>query len=449
MTTSSKRISDLLPRPETSAVRAVAGPIGTRTAALLDTRLIRRILFSRLERIGRGMLVIEDADGRHQFGARGGRRGHADRSRSAAPAVLSVHDPRAYRLSALGGSVGAAEGYMAGCWTTDDLYAVMRLFADNADVLDELDGIATWLPRLRYRFSHWRRKNTRAGSSDNIYAHYDLGVDFFAMLLDETLTYSCGIFESAGATLGQAQIVKLDRICKKLALRPCDRVLEIGTGWGSFALHAASRYGCRVTSTTISEDQLRIASERVRRAGLDDRITLLDKDYRDLTGTYDKLVSIEMIEAVGHEYLDDFFAGASDRLAADGIMVLQAITMADQRYEYARRQVDFIRQYVFPGSVIPSITAMVDSATRATDMRLFHLEDITSHYAETLARWRQRYHQNLDRVRALGHDERFIKLWDYYLAYCQAGFASRYIGNVQMAFGKPRYRPTQPSLPPL
>jgi cyclopropane-fatty-acyl-phospholipid synthase len=260
--------------------------------------------------------------------------------------------------------------------------------------------------------------------------------------------YSSAIFEREDMPLEAASIAKLDRICRKLDLKPDDRVIEIGTGWGGFALHAARHYGCHVTTTTISRSQQKLARERVTAAGLNDRITLLLQDYRDLTGQYDKLVSIEMIEAVGHQYYDTFFRKCSELLKPEGTMLLQAITIADQRYEAARRSVDFIQRYIFPGSCIPSVTAISNALTRATDLRLFHLEDIGPHYALTLRRWRENFNANLAGVRALAYPESFIRMWEFYLCYCEAGFMERVIGDVQMLLVKPGARPA-PLLPAI
>ncbi len=258
---------------------------------------------------------------------------------------------------------------------------------------------------------------------------------------DPTMMYSSAVFERAGMTLEQASVAKLDRICRKLALNPGDHVLEIGTGWGGFALHAARHYGCRVTTTTISREQYELARARVAAAGLADRVELLLEDYRDLSGQYDKLVSIEMIEAVGHHYFDAYFRLCSGLLRPDGTMLLQAITIADQRYEAARKGVDFIKRYIFPGCCIPSVAVMSDAVARVTDMRLYHLEDIGPHYAITLARWRDNLLANLDQVRALGYPESFIRMWEFYFCYCEGGFDERVIGDVQMLLVKPSARP--------
>jgi len=294
---------------------------------------------------------------------------------------------------------------------------------------------------------HWMARNTRGGSSRNIQAHYDLGNDFFQLFLDPTMMYSSGIFEHLQMTLEEASIAKLERICRKLDLKPGDRVIEIGTGWGGFAMHAARHYGCHVTTTTISPSQHAMARERIAAAGLSEQIDLLLTDYRDLGtrgGQYDKLVSIEMIEAVGHHYYDTYFRQCSELLKPEGAMLLQAITIADQQYEVAKNSVDFIQRYIFPGSCIPSVTAISDSLARVTDLRLTHLEDIGPHYATTLRLWHDNFDAQLDAVRALGYPETFIRMWQFYLCYCEAGFIERVIGDAQLLLIKPQCR-----LPPL
>jgi cyclopropane-fatty-acyl-phospholipid synthase len=302
-------------------------------------------------------------------------------------------------------------------------------------------GLARFATPL-YKFFHFLRSNTEKGSRANIAAHYDLGNDFYELFLDESLTYSCGIFEQQDNTLLEASLAKYDRICKKLQLTQEDHVIEIGSGWGGFAIYAAENYGCRITTTTISKAQYGLARERVHQAGVADRVDLLLQDYRNLRGTYDKLVSIEMIEAVGHQYLDTFFRACSSLLKEDGVMLLQAITIADQVFDRHKRSVDFIKRYIFPGSCIPSIAAMCRSIARATDLRLYHLEDITPHYARTLRCWRERFFANINKIRGLGYSDTFIRLWEYYLCYCEGGFTERYLGDVQMLLTKPRCFPT-------
>ncbi len=329
---------------------------------------------------------------------------------------------------------------MEGHWSCDDLTTLVRILARNRDSTSAMERGIGRLGLPLMRLSHALRRNTRFGSARNIRAHYDLGNDFFELFLDPTLTYSCGVFESDDATLEEASIAKYDRFCQKLDLGPGDHVLEIGSGWGGFAIHAAGKYGCRVTTTTISHEQWRIARERVAAAGLADRVAVLECDYRELEGTYDKLVSIEMIEAVGDRYLDTFFRVCSERLRPDGMMGLQAITTPDQFYAAHVRSVDFIKRYIFPGGSLISVRRVADAIARVTDLRLFQLEDITPHYARTLHSWRERFIVNLDQVRALGYPEQFVRMWEFYLCYCEGGFLERVIGDVQMVLTKPMCR---------
>ena len=322
---------------------------------------------------------------------------------------------------------------MLGHWSTPDLTGLLRLLLLNRTALDSLEGGLARLSAPLRLVAHWLHANTRAGSRRNISAHYDLGNDFFRLMLDETMMYSCALFERPDMTLAEASRAKLDVVCRKLALAPHHHVLEIGTGWGGLAVHAAARYGCRVTTTTISPSQFELARERIRAAGLEDRITVLLEDYRELRGhRYDRLVSIEMIEAIGHRQYETFFRRCSELLAADGRMLLQSITIADRHYARARNEVDFIKRYIFPGCCIPSVGALTRAMVEASDLRLVHLEDIGLHYATTLAAWRQNFHSNLERVRALGYPETFVRMWEFYLCYCEAGFAERALGDVHM-----------------
>jgi cyclopropane-fatty-acyl-phospholipid synthase len=391
-----------------------------------------RAVHARLASIEQGELVLQE-DGRQvRYG----------RSTAACPlsVTVRVHDARFYSDMAFGGSIGAGEAYMQGWWTVDDLTALMRILLCNRNVLDGMErGLARLTGPLQ-KALHWLNRNTRAGSRRNIAAHYDLGNDFFRLFLDPTMMYSSAIFERPDMTLEQAQVARLERICRRLELKAYDHLVEIGTGWGGMAIHAAARYGCRVTSTTISREQYELARERIAQAGLADRITVLLEDYRDLTGSYDKLVSIEMIEAVGHQFYDTYFGQCGRLLKDDGLMLLQAITIADQRYEQARRSVDFIQRHIFPGSTIPSVTALLDAATRSSDLRLVHLEDIGPHYATTLRLWRQNFERERDAVRTLGYSEAFMRMWEFYLCYCEGGFAERVIGDAQMLLAKPGNR---------
>ncbi len=397
-------------------------------------------MLARLAGIKRGRIVIEDGDDRITFGQ--------DLSDADLRATIRVTDQRFYSDLALGGSMGAGEAYMAGSWTTDDLTALVQIMIRNRDVMEGMDGGLARLANPARRLLHYFNRNTRTGSQRNIAAHYDLGNDFFELILDPTLMYSCAIFSRPDTTLEEAAVAKVDRICRKLDLRAHDHLLEIGTGWGGFAIHAARNYGCRVTTTTISRAQHDYARKKIAEQGLGDRITVLFKDYRDLTGQFDKAVSIEMIEAVGHQFVDSYFRKCGELLKPDGVMLLQAITIADHYYESAVRNVDFIKKYIFPGSFIPSVTSLCNSITRASDLRLFHLEDLTPNYAETLKNWRLRMFQNIEQVRALGYPEEFIRMWEFYLCYCEGGFRERYIGDVQMLLTKPASR-IAPILPPL
>jgi cyclopropane-fatty-acyl-phospholipid synthase len=388
----------------------------------------RRRVHAHLSSLRKGAVALVDGPERHEFGARD----------AELRATLYVGDRRFYRRVALGGAIAAAESYMDGDWRSDDLPSLLRIFATNAAAHERLDGGAARWRRLTLRGLHALRRNTRAGSRRNIAAHYDHSVSFFELFLDPTLTYSSGVFERPEATMEEASRAKYERVCRKLGLGPNHHVLEIGTGWGGFALHAATRYGCRVTTTTISREQYEYARERVQREGLAGRVEVMQRDYRDLTGRYDRLVAIEMIEAVGHRNLDAFMRRCSERLAPQGSLLLQAITVPDQDFAAHTRSVDFIKRYIFPGGELVSVAAVHESARRASDLRIVHVEDLTPHYAETLRHWRRRFLENLPRMRALGLDDRFLRTWEFYLAYCEAGFAERTTGLVQIVYGKPR-----------
>lgn len=403
-------------------------------------QLAKKLLFALLRNLRRGKLTIIDGSVRRMFGEKS--------KQFPLEATIAVHHPRFFSSIVLGGSIGASESFMAGHWSTDDLTTVVRIIILNREVLERMEKGLAWLTAPLHILFHLLRSNTKKGSRLNIIAHYDLGNDFYKLFLDETLTYSCGIFEREDSTLKEASLAKYGRICQKLDLSPKDNVVEIGSGWGGFAIYAAQNYGCRITTTTISAAQYDLAKELIDKAGVAHKVQLLLEDYRDLRGKYDKLVSIEMIEAVGHKYLDTFFRSCSKLLKEDGMMLLQAITIKDQVFDQHKRSVDFIKRYIFPGSCIPSITAMSRSLARASDLKLFHLEDITPHYARTLSTWRQRFFANIEKVRDLGYPETFIRMWEYYLCYCEGGFTERYLGDVQMLLTKPLCR-RPPLLPPL
>ena len=394
--------------------------------------LARRFMLRVLSRIKVGSLSIHDGDNRYHFGQAG--------VPGEPQAEILVHNPAAFGKVLTGGTIAAGEAYIAGDWSSPDLTAVTRLFSANMDSIDAMEAGQHWYTRLALKLAHAINRNTHRGSRRNISAHYDLGNDFFRLFLDSTMMYSAALFERAETTLEKAAVDKLDEICRRLELRRDEHLLEIGTGWGGMAIHAATHYGCKVTTTTISRKQYEFARARVRELGLQDRITVLLKDYRALTGQYDKLVSIEMIEAVGHDFYSSYFQCCSRLLKDHGKMVIQAITIPDGRYEQARRSVDFIKRYIFPGGCLPSLEIIARHLARDTDMQMVHLRDITADYASTLAHWRQRFMERLDEVRALGFDRRFIRMWEFYLCYCEGGFRERIIGTTQMAFAKPGYR---------
>ncbi|WP_182656478.1 SAM-dependent methyltransferase [Stenotrophomonas lacuserhaii] len=394
---------------------------------------LRRQLLAKLAALREGSLRVRDALGEVVLGAQG----------SGPLVTVTIDDPAFYRAVATQGSVGAGESYIRGQWRCDDLVALVQLLVRNRELLD---GVERGPARIGgWALKAWAqlRRNTREGSRRNIAAHYDLGNPFFSLFLSKDLMYSSALFED-GDTLEAASQRKLARICEQLQLKPTDHVLEIGTGWGGFALYAARHIGCRVTTTTISVEQHALASQRLEAAGLHDRVTLLLKDYRDLDGQYDKLVSIEMIEAIGAQYLQTYFATLTRMLKPEGLALLQAITIEDERYQQARRSVDYIKRFVFPGSFIPSLNAMLAAKTRSSDLQLIGQMDFGHSYALTLRAWRERFLAQLPAVRAQGFDEDFIRLWEFYLAYCEGGFLERSIGVSQLLLARPGYRP-----PPL
>lgn len=354
-------------------------------------------------------------------------------------ATVVINDPAAWR-GPLHGSLGLGEGYVDGLWETDDLVSLIRIAARELTNLDGLRGAVAKPRALLHRARRLVPENTRTGARQNISAHYDLGNDLFAAFLDERMMYSCAYFPRPGASLEEAQVAKLDRICTQLHLGPDNHLLEIGTGWGGLAVHAARGYGCRVTTTTISREQHELAIRRVRVAGLEDRVTVLLQDYRDLRGTYDRLVSIEMIEAVGWQYFDDFFRRCDELLGPDGLMLLQAITINNEMYEVEKGSRSFANTHIFPGGCLPSKETIADSLARVTSMRQVWVDDITAHYPLTLAAWRERFLGAWDRLRSSGYDERFRRLWDFYLSSSEAGFRERRIGDVQALFAKPGWK---------
>jgi cyclopropane-fatty-acyl-phospholipid synthase len=413
-----------------ASVRAIRLP--QIRSSQIGNSIARRAMIRLLENLKVGSLVVHDRGETLSFGATA--------SPAEPHAEIRVHDPAAWRKVLMGGALGSGESYMEGDWSSPKLAEVIRLFSANIAVLQSMDSGKSLLRRAGLRLAHAFNSNTPRGSRRNISAHYDLGNDFFELFLDDSMMYSSAVFPDRGASLEVAAVHKLKLLCEQLELAEDDHLLEIGTGWGGLAIYAARNYGCRVTTTTISREQYEFARERVRKAGLEDRVTLLCEDYRDLQGQFDKLVSVEMIEAVGHQFYQDYFRKCSSLLKPDGLMVIQAITMADQRYEAARDSVDFIKRYIFPGGCLPSIEVISRHLREDTDMQMTQLRDITEHYADTLAHWRQRFFDRIEEVRRQGFDETFVRMWDFYLSYCEGGFRERIISTVQLTFAKPGYR---------
>jgi cyclopropane-fatty-acyl-phospholipid synthase len=385
-----------------------------------------------LRKLPRGLLMIKDGTELKSYGN--------DSLTNSISAQIEIHDSSAYRDIAFGGSIGAAEAFMSGKWSSPSLVDLIRLMSINIDFLNALDDSKPLLLRLFDKACHWFNRNTASNARQNISAHYDLNNDFFALFLDPEMMYSSALFPRAEVGLNEAAIYKLDVICQKLELQASDHLLEIGTGWGGMAIYAAKNYGCRVTTTTISSEQFAMACERVAEAGLEDLVTVIFEDYRKLEGSYDKLVSIEMVEAVGHEFYQQYFSGCASLLKPDGLMLIQAITIPDQRYLLARNSVDFIQRYIFPGGSLPGHEIIMSSIRKHTDMQMVGMEEMGEDYAKTIEIWRQRFLSRLDEVKGLGFDDVFIRMWDFYLCYCQGAFEERVIGTSQILLAKPEWR---------
>lgn len=389
----------------------------------------RSLVLKMLDRIQHGRIVLTEGDDQRILGRAQG-----------VTARITVRHPGFYGKLLFGGSIGVGEAYVDHLWDSEDLVALVRLMALNTEQLNKMERGFAWLLRPFQLFSHYRNRNSRRGARRNILSHYDLGNDMYKSFLDPTMMYSSAIYPQKESSLEDASLNKLDVVCRKLDLKPTDRVVEIGAGWGGFAIYAARNYGCRVTTTTISDAQYEEAGRRIAASGLADRITLLKQDYRDLTGRYDKLVSIEMIEAVGHKYLPEFFRKCGSLLEKDGVMLLQAITIVDQRYDSYVRSVDFIQRHIFPGGSVPSNHRMIDLIARETDMVVRHMEDFGRHYARTLKDWRRRFDAAFSSLMEKGYDETFRRLWEYYFAYCEGGFRERAISVVHIVATRPGNR---------
>ena len=405
--------------------------------------LARKVIFRALQHMQFGSLTLIEAFNEHTPKTQSfGRKAPENMSSSTVGrhplnVTLMIHDSAVYRQLLFGGSIALADSYINGEWDTDDLTGLIRLAARNLAVLNQLENRFAAVSKTFEKAKHRLRSNDKSGSKSNILAHYDLGNDMYERFLDDTMMYSSAVYQSPDTTLADAQQHKLALICQRLQLTANDHVIEIGTGWGGFAIYAATHYGCHITTTTISDAQYNEAQQRVEAAGLSDKITLLKQDYRELTGQYDKLVSIEMIEAVGHEYLPTFFAKCNSLLKPTGLMVLQAITFNDQNYQDYIDSVDFIQTHIFPGGCLLSNQELNTQFTEQTDMVIKQLHDYGFDYAYTLRDWRTAFMAQRNEIKALGYDDAFIRLWNFYFCYCEGGFLERTIGVVQVTAVKP------------
>lgn len=395
-------------------------------------KIARRMVLALFKKMKAGKLTVEDEYGTYHFGD--------SNTQGDAVAVIKAHHASAYTKVMLAGVNGSAEAYMKRLWTSPDLTNVIRVMVLNQAMLREMETKWSIFYRLFASLLEKFKANSLEGSKKNIAAHYDLSNDFFSLFLDKSMMYSSAIYPESEASLEEASQHKLKRTCETLLLNPNDHLIEIGTGWGGMAIYAAKNYGCKVTTTTISEQQYLYAKQRIAEEGLEDKITLLKEDYRKLEGKYTKLVSIEMIEAVGHEYLSSYFAKCNQLVEEDGLMLIQAITTTDQRFEREKNTIDFIKRYIFPGGNLPSNAAIAKNIELNTNMHLVNLLDITVDYAKTLNEWRHRFMQNLSEVYAQGFDDRFVKMWEFYLCYCEGGFKERVINTSQFVFAKPMAR---------
>jgi cyclopropane-fatty-acyl-phospholipid synthase len=434
-----------------SIVPPAAAPAPTKLG--IADRAARELLVHLLARCHGGAVIIEEAERRTSLGRpdheanENARASARDDSATQHLPVVHIHSPGTWKAVASGGSIGLGRAYIDGWWSCDDLddlVAFLRLLVLNLAPIQlasaPLDRIAAPAAKALTTGRGQPGPGDRDVDRLNIRAHYDLGDEFFSLFLDETMTYSCAVFPTADATLAEASREKLDRICQKLQLTSEHHVVEIGTGWGSFAVHAAAHYGCRVTTTTISERQYEYASRRVKEAGVEHLVTVLDEDYRDLDGSYDRLVSIEMIEAIDWRQHEVFFSACSDLLKPGGLMGVQAIVVADQSFERSKHREDFIRHFIFPGACLPSVEAIVRSTTRATDLQMISLEDLGRHYVETLRRWRLALVENAAKLASLGFGEEFRRMWEFNFCYCEASFAERHVSDVQVVLAKPGWR---------
>lgn len=412
------------------SIAAFSKVVSERAPAGINTTMAKKLLLSRLTKLENGHLSVEDNGEIYSFGE--------PRSEAALIAEIVIHDSAAYRQILLGGATGAGEAYMLNYWSSPETVNVIRIFVANKDSLQNMDSWWSLVAKLGASVKDLVRVNSRRGSKKNISAHYDLSNHFFSLFLDQKMMYSSAIFPSTNASLEEAATYKLEHICQRLRLTAQDHLLEIGSGWGGMATYAAKKYGCRVTTTTISAEQYELAKRRVVEEGLEDKIEVLQDDYRDLSGSYDKLVSIEMVEAVGFQFYKDFFSRCSHLLKPNGLFLMQAITVKDRLFKKQKRRADFIRKYIFPGGCLPSNEVIMTTVAKVTDMHLVGLDDITFDYARTLKEWRQRFFARIEDVNKLGFDDTFVRMWDFYLCYCEGGFSEREINTSQFVFAKPQ-----------
>ncbi|WP_350979134.1 cyclopropane-fatty-acyl-phospholipid synthase family protein [Shewanella sp. AC34-MNA-CIBAN-0136] len=401
------------------------------TQASLSDSLARKILLRALAHLAEGHLTIVDGNQTSEFGD----------PKSEVHATMQVQHANFYRQVVFGGSIGAGEAYIQGHWCSPDLTKVVQVFAQNLALLDNIERYFSWLSNGVNRIKHIFNRNSETGSKRNILAHYDLGNDMYKEFLDPEMMYSSALYPADDSSLNEAQLHKLHTICERLELTPGQTLLEVGTGWGALAIYAAKHYGVHVTTTTISDAQFDYAQARVKQEGLEDRITLLKQDYRLLTGEYDRVVSIEMIEAVGHEYLAGFFEKLQHLLKPSGRMLIQAITIADQRYDSYRKSVDFIQRYIFPGGCLPSVSEMTKHIAKKTDMVTWSIDDMGKDYARTLKHWHENFDAAYDKIKALNYGDDFIRMWKFYLSYCEGGFLERTTSTVHLVAVRPQYRP--------
>ena len=392
-------------------------------------RIAKALVFRQLKKIDTGYISIQEGNKKFSFGKKGNLSAH-----------ITVHDPRFYGALAFGGSIGVSEAFMQKFWSVNDLTKLIRIMAINQNAMDQLESLFNVFLKPILKCLHYLNQNSVKGSRINISKHYDLGNDFFSLFLDSTMMYSSAVFKNPQDSLYQGSMHKLEMICQGLELNAQDHVIEIGSGWGGFAIYAAQNFGCMVTTTTISKQQYLFVKQKIKDLKLTHKIKVLLSDYRHLKGQYSKLVSIEMLEAVGYQYYDTYFKVCSHLLKPDGIAFIQTITITDQRYEKAKHSVDFIQRYIFPGSCIPSLTALQNSITESSDLKIYQVRDIGDHYARTLALWRIAFFKRLSEVKALGFDDVFIRMWHFYLAYCEGGFKEKVISDIHLKLIKPDYR---------